>query len=222
MLGRGIYQLTQVSKLTGVAPSTVRAWFLPRPDGKGRGPIFESDYESKEIDGDYAVSFLNLIDTYVARFFKKYKVPPDVIRKAHTILQERLDTRHPFAHADLRTNGRRIIERDMAERGDAVMVDVVSGQQWFGDMAGVQAEIDYDEVTRIATVWRIRPGVQIRPGVNFGQPAIEKSAVPTLTVARQYRANGGDAAFVAKLFNISPESVLRAYEFELSFGRIAA
>ncbi len=87
MLGQGSYILAEVSKLTQIHPSRVRSWFKQRSDGTGFGPIFNSDYPP--VHGDYAVSFLDLIDVLVAGQLRdRYNVPMNIVRHAHTLLQK--------------------------------------------------------------------------------------------------------------------------------------
>src|SRR5687768_9257582 len=107
MIDEGVYILAEVTQYTGVKPTTLRHWFMRRPDGRGRGPIFRSDYE--RVGNDFALSFLNLIEAYVASVFKAREIKPAFIRRAHEILQAEMGTPHPFAHADLRAGGKRII-----------------------------------------------------------------------------------------------------------------
>ena len=62
MLGQGTYRLSEVALYAGLPPSTVRAWFKWRSDRMGKGPLFTAEYKS--VGGDFAVSFLDLIDAY--------------------------------------------------------------------------------------------------------------------------------------------------------------
>src|SRR5438552_3240779 len=128
MTGQGIYTIGDVARYTKVPIATIRSWFIHRVDGRGRGPVFRSDFDP--IEGDYAVSFLNLIEVHVARFFRSAGVKSAMIRRAHEVLQVELATPHPFAHANLSTNGTRIIR----SIGNTHLSDVVSKQQFFPQM----------------------------------------------------------------------------------------
>jgi hypothetical protein len=108
MIGQGVYTLAEVSKLTQIHPSTIRTWFKGRADGTGLGSVFQSDYQA--VDGDCAVSFLDLIESLVAgQFRSRYEVSMRIVRRAHEILQKDLAADHPFCHADLY----KIIEEDV-------------------------------------------------------------------------------------------------------------
>src|SRR6266700_1962315 len=99
MLGLGVYPLSEVTDYTGVPATTLRSWFICRSDGKGRGPLFQSDWE--RVENDYALSFVNLIEAYVASFFRAKKIKPSHIRKVHEALKDKWGIAHPFASQDL-------------------------------------------------------------------------------------------------------------------------
>lgn len=205
MIGQGVYTLSEVARFTKLHPTTVRSWFKGRSDGKGRGRLFGSDYDP--VEGDYAVSFLNLIEVYVGAFFHEEGVKTQVIRRVHDVLQGRMKTRYPFAHARLSTDGHRIFhESDLSE--------VISMQMFLPIIESKLTRISYDVSTRLADTLHIANGVVLNPGIGFGKPVIKDAGVSTLIVAKQYRANGGNARLVAKLFNITEEGVMDAYRFK--------
>jgi uncharacterized protein (DUF433 family) len=206
MIGNGFYPLSEAARYAGLPSATVRSWFKMRSDGQGHGPLFRSDFDP--INGNYAISFLNLIEIYVARFFRSEGVKPPILRRAHEILQNELETYHPFAHADLCTDGRRII----LKRGDAELIDVISKQHFFGQMH--LGRIKYSKTSRLAEAWGIASGVIINPGVSYGKPVVAHTGVTTFVVANQYYANQRNAALVANLFDLSEADVINAVNFE--------
>jgi uncharacterized protein (DUF433 family) len=212
----GVYTLSEAARYTGVPPTTLRSWFLQRTDGRGNGPLFQPDHPV--VDGDFAISFVNLIEAYTASFFRKNKVKPRYIRRAHEILKEKWGIAHPFASEDLRTDGRSIIAAT-----DTSLTDVIDKQLVFESARPYLLRIDYDPATQLASNWNIAKGIVINPNMGFGKPVIESAGVSTLIVAHQYIANRRDAGVVARLFGISPVSVINAYEFERkTLKRIAA
>lgn len=217
MIGRGVYTLSEVAKYTSVPAQTLRAWFLPRSDAKGRGPIFKSDYA--KVGDDFALSFANLVEAYVASFFKRNNVGAADIRKAHARLKSELGE-HPFAHAKLSTGlGRIVIE----ENGkDTRFADVLTRQLYIPEFTDGLLRLAYDPATMMADHWELRAGIIVSPKMGFGKPVIENAGVSTLIVAKQYLANGKNAALVGRLFKIPKESVESAFDFERDLGRIAA
>ena len=226
MLERGVYTIPEACRYINapdmphlpdrkpMSPITLHAWFLPRSDRMGLGPLFESEWN--KTGGDFAISFLNLIEAFVARFFKDSGVKPKRIRRTHEVLQRVLQTPHPFASLELRTNGQEIISCS----SDKQLVDYVAKQLYFPEMRNYLAGIEYDPSTLLAQTWSLAKGVAISPKLGFGRPIIRGTGVSTLIVANQYLANGKDAALVARLFKIPEEGVLDAFGFENRLGHL--
>ncbi len=213
MLGQGIYISAEIARLTKMHPSRVRSWFLWRSDGSGHGPLFEPDYPP--ADGDYAFSFLDLIDVLVAGQFRdEYNVPMKIVRKAHSVLQEQLDTKHPFCHNDLYTDGKRIFRHAAQHMGEGTLSDVVSKQQFFMHVKEALHHIDYSEASRLACRWNIARGVVVDPSVSMGKPTIRNTGVATHIITNQYYANKEDAGLVSDLYSVRSKDVMNAVNFE--------
>lgn len=217
MLSGGVYTLSEAALYAGVHPATIRSWFKPRSDG-GLPPLFVSDYAP--IEEDYAISFLNLVEVHVAKFFKRAGVKSSIISTAYVRLKEALpeglSTRYPFAHADLGTDGVRIIRK----MGDSQLIDAIDRQHFIAQL--VDLKLVFDPTTRLANAWKISEGVSINPLIGFGKPVVENSGVSTKIIARQYIANRKDADLVARLFRIEPAGVINAYNFEKGCRQVAA
>jgi len=217
MLGQGVYRLAEVSRFTGLHPSRVKTWFKLRSDGLGLAPIFAADYPP--VNGDLAVSFYDLIDVLVAGEFRdRYNVPMRVVRRAHSLLQTQLRTKHPFCHSDLYTDGKRIFLCVANELDEEILSDAVSRQQFFLHIKEKLAHVDYDEMTKLACRWRITSGIVINPSISMGKPTIENTGITTYVVANQYLANAKNKALVADLYGISEKDVVNALDFEERYG----
>ena len=214
MIGRGVYTVSEAASYAGIPVQTARSWFLGRSDGGGKGPIFNSEYE--RVNGHYELGFLNLIEAHVARRFREEGVKNSVIRRAHEILKRELDLPHPFARADLATDGKSVI----MEKGDEDLIDVISRQHFFPKMK--LGKIAYSELTKLAESWNIADGVVIASAVNFGKPVVKGTGVSTRLVADQYVANRRNAELVARMFRVDSNDVVLAFEFERGLGRVAA
>lgn len=218
MIGQGVYTLAEVSRLTEMHPSTVRTWFKGRLDGTGHGSIFQSDYLA--VENDFAVSFLDLIDALIAGQFRgRYNVPMRIVRSAHHLLQKELDTRHPFCHGDLYTDGKHIFRCAADTLGEEKLSDVVSHQQFFLHIKEKLDHIDYNEVTKLANRWRIANGIVVDPSISIGKPTVENTGVTTFVIANQYYANKNNSVLVADLYEISEKDVVNAVEFERRYGQ---
>ena len=217
MLGQGIYRVAEVSRFTHLNANQVRTWFKQRSDVADDSPVFAADYEP--VNGDFAVSFYDLIDVLVAGEFRdRYGVPMHTVRRAHGLLQTRLNTKHPFCHSDLYTDGRRIFLCVANELNEEILSDVVSRQQFFLHIREKLDHVDYNELTKLARRWRIARGVVIDPSISLGKPTIENTGITTYVVANQYYANSQNAALVADLYGIREKDVGNAVEFEKQYG----
>lgn len=222
MLGKGVYTIAEVSKLTQMNYNRVRSWFKPRTDGKGQAPIFHSDY--KEVDGDFAVSFYDLIDVLVAGQFRdKYSLSMKTIRRAYQVLQDDLQTPHPFCHFNLYTDGKTIFHEAADEIDDKSLKEVVSKQYFFHHIKEKLDSIDYCQATKLAERWNISIGVTIDPLVSFGKPTVENTRILTYVLANQYYANNKNVNLVSELYGVSNQDVKNAVKFQNRYkGKSAA
>src|ERR1700737_1114204 len=94
LLGHGIYTFKEAARLTGLYHSRVREWFRGRTSESGRNPVFVGDYEP--VEGDFAISFYDLIDVYVAGQLRDHGVSLQTVRKVYSWMKDDLDTDHPF------------------------------------------------------------------------------------------------------------------------------
>lgn len=213
MLGEGVYTLADVARLIGAPGATVRAWFKGRAD-RDAGPVFHGDYQPH--GGDYAVSFLDLIDALVASRFRAEGVKMAVVRRSYEKMKEQLNTPHPFCHELLYTDGRTVIRNATGEIRDPVMLDVISDQQHFEQTVSPLSDVDYAADTRLAAQWRIHRGVLVHPNISFGKPVVRGTGACTHVIYHQFLANDSNASLVADLFELSESQVMHAVEFEQS------
>jgi len=211
-LGVGVYSIAEVARLVEMPYSTARAWYIEK--NRQASQILHTDYAG--VDGQFVVSFLDLIDANAVRQFRSANVSFAIIRRSYEILSEQLSTSHPFAHSDLDTDGKRILVDASAQIGDASLSDVIDRQGFFYEMRNRLKHVEYDEGTKLASRWPIFKDVLIDPDVAYGKPAIDGTSTLTSVISRQYFANGEDAELVADLFSVSESQVLNAMRFERS------
>lgn len=213
MLGNGVYGYREAARLTGLKPACVREWFRSRPGDAKRPPVFSSDY--KPVDGGRAISFLDLIDVFVAGQLREHGVSLQTLRRVYVRLQTELNAKHPFCRSELLSDGKIVFTRGMDERGQEELKEVLSRQKVFPSIIlPFLKRIDYGEVSRLAERWRIARLVVIDPRISFGKPIVEEYSIPTAVLADAYQANDQDAERVADWFNVNAEHVLAAVEFE--------
>lgn len=221
LLGTGAYGIREAAQLALVHPRTAHRWVA----GAGRGraaALLRPDLP--RVGHRRALSFLDLIDLLVVGRFREAGVSFQTIRRVYGRLEQTLATRHPFGHRRLLTDGTTVFMETLDHVGDRHLHEVLSGQ---GAMPVVLLpyleKIDYAAETYTAVRWRIAEGIVLDPARSFGKPILADAGTSTFVLARSYHANNDDADLVADLFDVSPQSVRRAVEFEsrLAAGRAA-
>ncbi|HTK77326.1 MAG TPA: DUF433 domain-containing protein [Gemmataceae bacterium] len=215
-LGRGVYTISDAARLTGLRPARVREWFRRRPPPSRRRPIFISDYAP--LAGETAISFLDLVDVYVAGQLREYGVSMQNVRRVYNSLAADLDVKHPFCHQRLLTDGKTVLTSGLDEQGREELIEVLSRQKVFPEI--IQPflhRIDYDRI-EMARRWRIADQVVVDPGLCFGKPVVEAAGMPTAILAAGYRANADDEDVVADWYNVASADVLAAVRFERSLA----
>jgi uncharacterized protein (DUF433 family) len=216
--GLGVYSLPEVSELTGLKTSRVREWFRGRQGATPRSPLFRGDFDP--IEKDFAVSFLDLIDVYVAGQLRDHGVSLRTVRRVYERMGQNMATPHPFARQEVRTDGKEVFLRGIEPDGQEELIEVLTRQKVFPQIiAPFLKQIDYDRMTILACRWHIDNLIVVDPAYCFGKPIVEGTRMPTAILADAYNANDEDAEAIADWFNVSPADVQAAVRFE---ARMAA
>lgn len=211
IFGKGVYSFGEAAKLVGLKPSRVREWFA------GKKPVFTSDHAP--IGTVQAISFLDLVEVFVAGHLRECGASLPTVRKVHDRLRLDLETPHPFARREMLTDGKEIFVRGVDKSGEEEIYEAITKQKAFPKLIlPFLKQIDYGTVTELAQRWRISDGVVVDPGKSFGRPVLTQSAIPTYLIAAEYRANGADAEKVAGWYKITPQEVMDAVRFETSLA----
>lgn len=210
-LGQGVYGLGEAARFAIISPISARRWFVGRPDS-GSGPVLRPDYT--RLGRALAISFLDLVDLLVVGRFRHEGISLQTIRKIQRRLQERFRETHPFSHRRLLTDGRRVFLESCAGLDDLHLEEVLSGQTAFPEvLRRYLRDIDYSR-SGIAERWRVADGVVLDPARNFGKPTVDDCGIRTSVLAKAYHANARNPDLVADLFGTTPDSVIRAVQFE--------
>jgi len=217
MLGNGVYNLKEASRYTGLNRARIREWFRGRTSGPSPRPVFLGEYDV--VDGEYAISFLDLAEVFVAGQLREHGVSLRTIRRAHARLQVDWETKHPFSKKGMRTGGKemlaRVLDGDEGEQASEVISKTLVFEKV---LLPVLDRIEYDQATALARKWHLAKLVVIDPAISFGKPIIEPVALSTKILASAFYANGQDAKLVANWFNTRPEYVEAAVDFENKFA----
>lgn len=219
LIGRGLYRLSDVARYTSLPEPRIRSWFTTRSDRK-LDSVFQADYAT--MDGAHVVSFLDMVDAWIAGQLRAEGVSMMKVRAAHLALKSDIGTAHPFAHSSIYTDGKEVFTDVAKQVNDSALTHVVSRQGFFPRVRKTLTPIEYSATSQMAERWNIAKGVLIDPRLSFGQPVVLGTGVATRVVAASFRANKRSADLVARLFGITRKDVGAAVRFEERYGHQAA
>jgi uncharacterized protein (DUF433 family)/DNA-binding transcriptional MerR regulator len=221
-IGKGIYSISEASKLTGVSNIKILRWvygytYKYRNDKRKADPVITHDYE--KIDNKGALSFLDLIQLLFIKQFRLYGVSLHVIRLAAERARELVNFRHPFATHKFYTDGRNILAQIAYETKEFELINLLNSQYEINDMVSplLFGGLDFAEMQVVQRWWPNGKdeGVVVDPAKNFGKPIVEKVNIPTELLSKYVRVMGSITE-VAEWYEIDPESVKAAVKFENS------
>lgn len=226
-LGVGYYRRVEAARLLGLSPPRLRRWvsgytfWLESEQGRRRrreqDPVIGSDLP--RVDGDIALSFLELMELRVAKALVDRGASLQRVREANLMLREHFGVRHPFASQPVYVDEKRHILVELnAEAGGTVMQLTGSGNLQLLSGPLLQPYLDeiiFDDKTGFTTEWwplgRAFP-VTLNPHISFGAPTAAGSRVRTETVASLARAT--DYGTTARALKLTHKAVEAAVRFE--------
>jgi uncharacterized protein (DUF433 family) len=221
LVSAGIYTVPEASRLTKVSTSRIRRWLkgYEFKTGKARHqskPVWAGQFGP--VDGKMAVGFRDLMEIRFVDAFLNRGVTWKTMRAAHQAAKATLGTDHPFCTHRFATDGREILLREAESAGDASLIDITTNQREFARIVEpFLKELDFDDgVTRWWPLGKQRL-IVIDPARNLGQPTVSRSGVPARVLAESVAANGSLES-VARWFEVAPEEVRDAVEFQRSLA----
>jgi uncharacterized protein (DUF433 family) len=220
-LGRGVYGLGELQAfvaLTGKPEDAdnVLLWL--------RTALNPVDHRARRAD----YSFSDLISLFVVRELLRRGVRPRAIRSAEDYLRQKWKTDRPFLSERIQTEGKRVyVDGEALPTGDEGGEWALPEQLEAADLRGQQvlrepvkeglAYVQYDD--GLARAWSPAPGVRVDPRIQFGDPVLDGTRVPTETVAAIAASRGLKAA--ASDLAISIDAAEAAVAFEQKLAGIA-
>jgi uncharacterized protein (DUF433 family) len=213
VVGRGVYSVTEASRLTRLRPERVREWFRGREStSRVFKPVFQSDYPV--YDDEYAISFLDLIELNIGGKLRDADVPLSYLRKVYAQLRQDYGD-HPFCRRAIYVGDKKIFTRGLNDAESNCVIEAITNQSYFDKIImPFLKRIDYDRTTQQAIRWHIADKIVIDPKIRFGKPVVEGTGIATSVLRDSFFANGEDAGFVARWFGIKPGQVQAAVDFE--------
>jgi uncharacterized protein (DUF433 family) len=221
-IGLGVYSIAEAARLTNLNPARLRAWFVGRTGRFAQKPLLKSDYE--RVDGDLAISFLDMVDAFVASQYRALDISLETLRRSYKNLSRWADGKHGFSHRRLYTDGRTVFWSSADERDHEILVDLENNQHAMpAVLLPFLESLEFDDHSQLASRWNIADGVVVDPAINFGKPIVASAGISTRVLAGAWHANGKDTERVAMWYDVLPEDVRSAVAFECTVkGRRAA
>lgn len=224
-LSGGVYTIREAARLIEVPYARVWRWIHGDPHSPGLLPLIKNDLPL--VDGQVAISFINLIEALFISRFAAYGVHVQSIRAMAEEAKGFLNSEHPFAsNVIFKTDGKRIFAHVQKKYGDPKLYDLQKHNWAMEPVLGrdMIAAVDYGK-KGFANRWYPRkkaaPHVILNPVAAFGQPVLSDSGVPTSAIYDAYLAEGKNKEVVAKWFEIPTQRVLEAVRFEKKLAKAA-
>ena len=223
--GTGLYSFPDAARYIGAKPSELRRWLNgyehTARDGRKTflPPLWESEFQSPVFEG---LGFRDLLELRFVHTFRECGVPVALIRATLDAAREDFDSAYPLTNETFRTDGRRIFAQEVEASGDINLTDPVKRQRVIEKVIGpsLRTGIEFDFHGRASRWFPMRnsKAIVFDPKRKFGQPILSDYDIPTIAIASAVKAENGDQALVARLFQVSRAAVRHAVAFETRSG----
>ena len=188
-----------------------------------------ADPRLTDVSGrDLLFGFEDLVSVRAVAILRTMNVKWRAIYEAEKYLRRMLDSPYPFAHKELWTNTVDILTRV----DDLLVAASQSGQIAIPKLVNPSLEsvpdllqrfelapgLTFDPVRKIATMWAPHTSVLLDPRIQFGDPCIAGTRIPTNTISGLVKA-GDPPSLVASMYQITRQQLDDALEWET---RVAA
>jgi hypothetical protein len=226
MIGTGIYTPDEAAALLKAPVSEVRRWAFgyARRRGESRvryGPLIQN--ELPEIEGQHALTFIELVELMFIKGFRKAGAPWHAIREAASVAARLFETEHPFALRQFFADPTGVYAQlKEADESESLVKLAGNGQHVFGEIVRPflgQLEFDPQEVPTRWWPMGKEGRVVVDPVVAFGRPIVAEAGIPTRALAEaleaEQRSNPEKALErVSWLFKVPQRHVQSAARFE--------
>ncbi len=135
------------------------------------------------------------------------------IRRAEALFAEIFKTPKPFAYHEVWYS-----LPDIFGRADGQLISGTKGGQYALGFVGkwatpLRARLAFSKSTGIAECWRPRLGIALKPDIQFGQPCVDGTRIPTGSIW-SYVKGGDTIPYVADSFGLEVADVKRAFYWE--------
>lgn len=203
-LGQGLYSLASLRAYVSLSGEQADGEYVLDWLTKVLNPVGHTRWRP-----DY--SFSDLISLFVVRELRKKGVQPRHIREAEIYLRKKWKTDRPFVSDEIKTDGCGVFIDDELVAGGQIESAERHGQQVMREAIRERlTHVRYDD--GIAANWAPMPYVVVDPRVQFGEPVIEGTRIPTESVLAMTSYAGIEA--IAAQLGIGKDQARAALAFE--------
>lgn len=223
LVGIGVYDVSEASRLTGIATSKIRRWLFGYATKQSEAEV--SKYaalwtpEPSLDDLDQTLSFHDLLEIRFVDAFRKHGVSLQAIRVASEHAKDWFDSPYPFTCRRFQTDGQSIFATTLEKTGDEHLIDLVKKQYVFKQVIkpSLYAGIDYGDHNQALRWYPISRSkkVVLDPARSFGKPILADSGITTETIFTSWQAEDQNSSYVASLYGLTKDEVELAVRFEL-------
>lgn len=225
-LNTGIYTPGEAAALLREDTRTVRRWAFGYPRTRGGTRVLHPPLIRTEIptlEGERAITFVELVELLYVRAFKKLGMSLAAIREAARVAAQLFASEHPFALRQVYVDPDSVLYGAVTEADGSEALIQLRGHGQLAFPQVVKPYLDQLEfgVDDVASRWwpmGKAGGVLVDPRLSFGAPIVAEAGIraETLTAAwdAEQPAYGRRAAQrVAWMYEIEPQHVHTALGF---------
>ncbi len=166
------------------------------------------------------VSFEDLISLRVIALLRASGITFPKIYQAEQWLRKETGARRPFATQVVWTNSLEIFQLKGAKLIAASLGGQYAMKELFESHLWPVAGLDFDD-RKIAVAWKPASDIVLRPSIQFGEPCIVGTRIPTGAVRAMVK--GGDSIeFLSESYGVEQTKLLRANEWEERLEQVSA
>lgn len=227
-LGLGMYTLADAARLIHGDRRAIKRWLYGYNYSNRKGedrvhhhadPLWAPQYQVDDFH-EKVIGFQDLLEIRVVHEFVRRGVPLLVVRRCLQAAAEMFGADYPLTTRRFVTDGATIYQEALragAADDEAEVLDLRTRQYAFREIIkdSLYTGIEYDG--SFARRWYPEPrsrAVVVDPVIQFGQPVVEESGIPTASLYASYLAEDRNKTIVARLFEITPKQVESAVRFE--------
>lgn len=215
LIAKGVYGVPLAARILAEEPRTVKRWaFGYTRRGTAQKPVIDTFLPT--LDGTRALSFLELVELFTVREFRRVGCSWHRIRQTFEHNKEALGTPYPFAYRRWLADPAGIYYQD---DDDSPLVEASGGGQVAMkhalDMYLQRLDFGLDNLAaRWFPLGKHRP-VVIDPEVAFGAPVVKGTGIETAVIRGMVEA-GESIEAVAWWYDLEHQQVDAALEYERS------